>query len=72
VIEFLGVVAAVALGWLCSAWLLMLTIGIAHAQWVPALPTIGFVPALLIAGLLAARMVVTASCLQIIKKSVDD
>lgn len=29
-------------GWLLSAWLLMLTAGIVHRDWIPALPLLGW------------------------------
>jgi Na+-driven multidrug efflux pump len=37
---------------LVNGWLLMLAVGIAHAEWVPALPTIGYWWAVLLAMLL--------------------
>jgi predicted MFS family arabinose efflux permease len=44
--EFLGnLIAAqigVALGALLGGWLFMLAVGVAHAHWIPQLPTIGY------------------------------
>lgn len=34
--------ALFAAGWLLSAWLLMLTAGIVHRDWIPALPLLGW------------------------------
>jgi hypothetical protein len=38
---FLSIVIAL-IEWLFSAWMLMLIVGIVHAEWLPQLPTIGF------------------------------
>lgn len=39
---------------LFAGWLFMLAVGVARAEWLPGLPTIGFGSAVLIAGLLRA------------------
>lgn len=39
---------------LIASWLLMVAVGIAHADWIPALPTIGFMTAWLLTLLVFA------------------
>lgn len=41
-----------AISALVNGWFLMLTVGLAHDEWVPALPTIGYWWAVLLAYLL--------------------
>jgi hypothetical protein len=38
----IAVPALFVAGWLLSAWLLMLTAGIVHRDWIPALPLLGW------------------------------
>lgn len=46
--------------WVVSAWVLMVTVGVVHAEWIPQLPTIGFGVALLLASLTGLRAVLGA------------
>lgn len=39
-----------------SGWAFMIAVGVAHAEWVPSLPTIGFWPAFIIAMLLGSAL----------------
>jgi len=41
-----------AIGAFSGGWMLMLAVGIAHAHWLPALPTIGYWWAVLIVTLM--------------------
>jgi hypothetical protein len=43
---------------IASAWAFMIAVGVAHAQWLPMMPTIGYWPSLAIMALLglAARL----------------
>jgi hypothetical protein len=41
-------------GWLLSSWLLMLTAGIVHRDWIPALPLLGWKGSLPIAFMFTA------------------
>lgn len=51
----LASIAVVAASWLITAWLLMVTVGVVHAVWIPQLPTVGFAVALLLSALITAR-----------------
>lgn len=56
--------AAAVIGNLVMAWTLMTSIGIAHAGWWHAIPTIGFGTASLLTGLLALGVVITVLTVQ--------
>jgi hypothetical protein len=56
--EFLAKLLLLGALWLTGAWLLMLGVGIVHADWIPWLPTIGFPTALLLSLLSFARSLV--------------
>lgn len=65
--EFLAHVANLAAAWLVTAWMLMLAVGVVHAEWIPQLPTIGFGLALLLSFLLVVRALVSATLAEISK-----
>lgn len=46
------IVAGTVTMWLLEGWFFMLAVGIVHAQWFPAVPTLGFWSALAIRVLL--------------------
>ncbi|MCX5066951.1 hypothetical protein OOJ91_13950 [Micromonospora lupini] len=46
---------------LLGGWALMLAVGIARAEWLPALPTIGYWPAVLLSALLRSALTNPAS-----------
>jgi hypothetical protein len=48
-----GAIFRVAIAWLARGWWLMLAVGIIHAEWVPALPTLGYWWAVAIVALLS-------------------
>lgn len=54
------IVAFLAAEPLLAGWLLMLAVGVAHADWWPAVPTISYWPAVTLAALLSAAF--AASC----------
>lgn len=58
--RFLAHAANIAIAWLVTAWLLMLAVGVVRAEWIPALPTIGFRLALLLSMLVTVRAIVAA------------
>lgn len=58
--QFLANLANLAAAWLMTAWMLMLMVGVVHAEWIPQLPTIGFGLALLLAFLTMVRAMVAA------------
>lgn len=58
--QFLAHLANLAAAWLMTAWMLMLMVGVVHAEWIPQLPTIGFGLALLLAFLTMVRALVAA------------
>lgn len=58
---FLAHLANLAAAWLTTAWMLMLAVGVVHAEWIPQLPTIGFGLALLLSTLAMIRALVTAA-----------
>ncbi len=47
---FLVIVAA---GALIGGWLLMLTVGVIHGEWLPMMPTIGYVSAVKVSFMLS-------------------
>lgn len=47
-----GVVLLAVLAGAAGGWLLMLTVGVIHAVWIHALPTIGFKSAVLVSVML--------------------
>lgn len=47
---FLIIVAA---GALIGGWLLMLTVGVIHGEWLPMMPTIGYVSAVKVSFMLS-------------------
>lgn len=50
--KFFAVLATALAVAALNGWVFMLTVGVVHAEWIPALPTIGFGPAVLVATLL--------------------
>lgn len=50
--KLLGVYAVAGAAQFPIAWLLMLIVGIVHADWLPALPTVGYWTTLLLCALL--------------------
>lgn len=50
-----------------AAWILMLTIGVIHTNWLTAMPTIGYPTALLIGLLLTAQALIRGVAVLIIK-----
>ncbi len=58
--QFLAHLANLAAAWLMTAWMLMLLVGVVHAEWIPQLPTIGFGLALLLGFLTMVRALVAA------------
>lgn len=66
--KFIAELAAVAGMCLASAWLLMIGVGIVHADWITALPTIGFRTAVLLSMLGVVRAA-TAVALDAVRKS---
>ncbi len=55
--RWIAALAMIVLGWLVTGWVLMLVVGIVHAEWIPQLPTIGFGLALLLAGVQAVGVI---------------
>lgn len=53
-------VANLAVAWLVTGWMLMLIVGVVHAEWIPQLPTIGFGLALLLSALTLVRALLSA------------
>jgi hypothetical protein len=68
--QALSYLALMAAMWLVSSWLLMLGVGIIHADWVHALPTIGF-PISLLLNALAVIRVMAAATSQVMVKRVE-
>lgn len=56
--RFAGVLAIGAGAMALVAWILMLIIGAVHADWLPAVPTIGYRTALLICSLMWAQQMI--------------
>lgn len=52
-IKFLAVLAILAGAWAAGAWFLMITVGIVHAEWVPAVPPVSYNVSLLLTTLAA-------------------
>lgn len=44
---------AVAVGALLGGWLLMLTVGVIHGEWLPMMPTIGYWSAVKVSAMLS-------------------
>jgi len=57
IIGFFGVVCVGVGIWLLSAWAVMITVGVIHAQWIHALPTIGFRLSMLLSALWVGRSI---------------
>jgi hypothetical protein len=70
--EFLAAVGAIVIGWPISAYMLMIIAGVIRAEWIPALPTIGYPAALLLTVLLAARAMVGGLVAALIKSATED
>jgi hypothetical protein len=66
-VKTVAVLSLTIASWLISAWTLMLTVGIVHAEWIPQLPTIGFRLALLLAGIFFIRAVIAAVFTEVLK-----
>lgn len=57
-VKTLAGLAMLAIGWTLSAWLLMLTVGVIHDEWLPALPPVGYATAFVLTVLLGTRMLI--------------
>lgn len=55
--KVLASLSVLATAWLVGSWMLMLTVGIVHAEWIPQLPTIGYRLALLLTTISLVRVV---------------
>jgi hypothetical protein len=69
-VKFVAELALLAAMWLTSAWVLMIGVGIVHADWIPALPTIGFRTAMLLSLLVVGRLTVAATLVEVRKGGV--
>lgn len=57
----LAVIIIAAIRASIAGWGFMLAVGVAHHEWLPNLPTIGFGPSMLIAVLLSLALLPTPS-----------
>lgn len=71
-IKFLAGLATLAGGWTLSAWLLMLAVGVLHAEWLPAVPPVSYLVALALTVLLGARMVIHVGVATFVKELAED
>ncbi|GIE35942.1 hypothetical protein Ait01nite_089870 [Actinoplanes italicus] len=53
--KFLANLAVVAISWLLGAWAFMIGVGVAHAEWWPTIPTIGYKASLILGAAFALR-----------------
>ena len=56
--KFLAFLAIIAAAIPVASWLFMIIIGVIHAEWIPACPTIGYGWAVALGALFAARALV--------------
>lgn len=57
-IKTLAGLAIVGIGWSVSAWLLMIAVSTVHRDWIPALPPLGYIAALLVTVTLSTRTLI--------------
>lgn len=69
-VKALASIPLVAGYWLAGAWFFMLTVGVIHAQWIPALPTIGFRVALVVGGVLGASAIIRSVLAVMLKEAI--
>jgi hypothetical protein len=53
--KFLANLAIVAISWVLGAWAFMIAVGVAHAEWWPAVPPIGYQASLLLGAAFTLR-----------------
>ena len=68
----LAAIGAMAIGWPAAAYLLMVTVGVIRAHWIPWLPTVGYAPAVLVTVLLGARNLLALVVGSALKAAIED